>query len=321
MTLTDASSKHLEQWDHFVEHSINGTIFHKLSFLEYHGSKFQDRERHLVVLNGNEVYAQISILLEAQEDGAFRARSPYGGSYGGFAFRSLPRYKQSREIADLLIAYCRETNIREFFITQTPYIFCGESLDTFLFGLLEAGFHSWRREVINYMMLDTKIPVLQAITDSSCRTQVRKAGKNGIVINYNAPLDDAYPLIESTIKKFDKNPTHSYEELKWLHDHFGEHIYFTTAYYEDIPIAAVTNFALNQRVNSSFYFSSNDAYLKLNALRYAIASALQDAQEKGFSCYDFGTSTIDMKANERIFSMKEEFSRTGMFRETLMWKH
>jgi len=320
MIISTANEKQLKSWDDFVDSSINGTIFHKIKFLSYHKGKFRDGEEYLVVLNGHEVYAQLSIYVTRDEKGRKIASSPYGASYGGFVFKSLPTYKIGKEIVGLLLEYLKSNNIESLNITQPSNFYCGSPTDTFIFNLLESGFKSVSRDILNVFKMNSVKPVVEQIENSGNRNQIRKAEKNGVLIRLTAPIEDAYPLIETTIKRFGKSPTHSYEELKWLSENFYNEIYFVVAYYDNTPIASVTNFAINKNVNSSFYISSNPDYLKLNALRYVISSAIQYAQDNGYRYYDFGTSSSLMVANEPVFAIKEEFSKAGLFRESLYWE-
>jgi len=319
MVISKANEKQLSSWDDFIDSSVNGTIFNKRRFLSYHKTKFVEGEEYLVVLNGNEVYAQISIHVTTDETGRKHARSPYGASYGGFIFKSNPTYKIGKSIITAFIEYLKNSDIKSLSITQPGNFFCESPLDTFIFNLMEAGFVSISRDILNVFEIEPSRSIIEQIVSSSARTQIRQAQKKGILIKNRAPVEDAYPLIEATINKFGKTPTHSFEEMKWLSANFSRDIYFVVAYFENIPIASVTNFAINKRVNSSFYISSDPAYMKLNAVRYVISSAIQCAQDDGYKYYDFGTSTSSLVGSEPVFAIKEEFSRTGLFRESLRW--
>jgi hypothetical protein len=315
-----ASERQLEHWDSFVDCSVNGTIFNKRRFLAYHGDKFKDGEQFLVIMNGAETYAQITLYTYLDEQGIKVCKSPYGASYGGFVFKSIPSYKSGKEVVKIFLNYLRDNKIHQCFLRQPAGIFCTQNMDTFIFNLLEAGFISHNREVFNYMDIAGGCPVIEAIHNTACRTKIRKAMKSGIIIDQNAPLDDAWLLIQRTIRRFGKEPTHNRDELKTLMDSFPESIRFTVAYHEGIPIASVTGIALNKTVNSSFYLSTDERYLELRALRYTLERAIQQAQNSGFKLYDFGTSSTMLTAGPGIFAFKEEFSRSGMFRETLKWE-
>src|SRR3954470_17511700 len=78
--------------DAYVADSVDGTLFHRLRFLAYHGSRFAGRERHLVFREGTErVLAVLPLAIETT-GGVTEARSPFGASVGGPALARLPSY-------------------------------------------------------------------------------------------------------------------------------------------------------------------------------------------------------------------------------------
>lgn len=301
-----------------MDASVNGTLFHKRRFLAYHKDKFEGREHYLLVLKGEEIFAQISFATSRDEDGSLCGNSPYGASYGGFVFCKPPSYQEGKEAVSLLIAYLRENNISRFTLRQPPNFFCTSPIDLFIFNLLEAGFVTVHREIFNVVLFDKDVRVMDQLK-SSVRTQIRKAGQLGLRVDERAPLSDVYPLIERTIGKFGERPTHSRKELQWLSDEFPREISFCAAYHEGTPIVAVTNFVLTPNIASSFYLSTDERYIKMNALRFIVGHVLQSAEERGFAAYDFGTSTSGLDANEGLLHFKEQFSNGTLFRETLEW--
>jgi hypothetical protein len=320
MEIKLAGEKQLEKWDTFVDASVNGTIFHKRRFLAYHKDKFAGREHYLLVLKGDEAFAQISFATSVDEEGLLCGSSPYGASYGGFVFCKSPSYQEGKEAVSLLIDYLRENGIHRFTLRQPPDLFCKSPMGLFIFNLLEAGFVTVNREIFNVVLFNENIRVMDQLK-SSVRTQIRKAEQFGLRVDEKAPLSDVYPLIERTIGKFGERPTHSREELQWLSDEFPDEISFCAAYHEGVPIVAVTNFILTPDVASSFYLSTDERYIKMNALRFIVGHVLQRTQDRGFAAYDFGTSTSGLQANEGLLHFKEQFSNGTLFRETLEWTH
>ena len=55
--------KYFDKWNKFVENSNNGTIFHRLDFLNYHGNKFKKNEHHLIILKGDTIFGVINLPL------------------------------------------------------------------------------------------------------------------------------------------------------------------------------------------------------------------------------------------------------------------
>ncbi|HWY35585.1 MAG TPA: hypothetical protein VNX68_13140, partial [Nitrosopumilaceae archaeon] len=57
LNLVEYTSKYYQAWNNFVNSSNNGTLFHRLDFLSYHGKKFESIENHLLFFKGDELFA------------------------------------------------------------------------------------------------------------------------------------------------------------------------------------------------------------------------------------------------------------------------
>lgn len=315
LKLAQANEKQLEKWDKFVDSSVNGTIFHKLQFLSYHKNKFAGRERFLVVLKGEEIIAQISVALDII-DGKHVLRSPYGASYGGFIFAEIPSYQESSEIVRLLIDYMKKHQVHKCILTHSLNCYSDKSLDTYYFTLLENGFHLKNRDISSVKVFDS-LPAEQDVRPVM-RRKFKRAQENGVQINENPNLKEVYQVLYDEQKeKFQCVPTHTLEEFLLLHQLFPSDIYSVAAEYDDKVIAALTLFRVNQKVMLTFYICQNLKYKNMNAVPLLILYELRKSQEQGYSFFDFGTSSINMKANPSLLEFKEGFTRgVGMFRET-----
>ena len=316
-SIADASTRELANWDAHVRTSLNGTLFHTQAFLGYHGRRFADTQRNLVVRKGEFAFAQISLTI-ADVDGRRVARSPFGGSYGGFVFQRLPSYSEGKAIVSAFVAYLRDQGVD--LARLTPSIACcaGESLDTFYFNLLEAGFRSINRDISSVVRLRQSEPILARIAGSA-RNHAAKARKQGIRIVVGAPLADFWPILAATQAKLGTQPTHTQEELATLLERVPDAIVLDVAYHETTPIAGMARFRLTAAVDSSFYLCQLPEFQRLQSLTLLIADALQRDEEAQCDWFDFGTSTAQMQARENLFSFKESFGKTGMFRETFEW--
>lgn len=314
LQIIKASDNFLKKWDDLISQSINGTIFHKRTFLSYHGDKFKDKEKYLVVLDGTNPLAQISLSIDGKV-----AKSPYGASYGGFVFQKLLSYHEGKEVVECLIRYLKKERIRQFRIIMPPAYCSKYSLDTFYFNLMENGFKSINRDIENVVCFSQEPIEQQAATRG--RRMAKKALSKKIQIQTKTnSLKDFYQIMEKTFKKHGQNPTHSKEELNTLIKLLPGKIYFDIAYKDDMPIAGIGFFEVNQRVNSSFYLCQDPAFQNYQGQSLLILEALKRTQKEGFLFFNFGTSSINMVAKENIFTFKENFSKTGFFRETFEWQ-
>lgn len=321
MRIIEADKNTSENWDNLVERSINGTLFHKQRFLSYHGDRFSGRERFLSILDGDAVFAQISLAIESNESDFKTALSPYGASYGGFIFARQPSYAESKKVVSAFLDYLLACDIHCAIVTH-PIPCCAPfALDTFFFCLLEQGFISLQRDISNVVDLASAqhIPIVDSLA-SSVRNQTRKACKSGVVVERNGDMRLFWPVLEKNQQRLQTLPTHTLNELILLHNAFPQEIYADIALHNDIPIAGILYFHINKRVNSSFYLAQDYEYRHLCGLTFLISEALTHSQEQGYAYFDFGTSTQNLKARENLLRFKESFSKIGMFRETFRWK-
>jgi hypothetical protein len=309
----EARPAELARWDHFVENSLNGSIFHLRSFLAYHGNRFEGRERFLVVRKNDGVIAQIAMAVQ-EEGGRTAAVSPYGASVGGFVLAQTPGYSQGSRIAAAFVDYLSRNHIHSVRLTLPPAFHATESLDTFSFNLMEVGFRSINRDITSVVPLDRRSPLSER-----ARRKMRKAQEAGMTIEHRADLQDFWPLMEATYAKHGVRPTHSRSELALLMECFPNRIFASIAWAGDRPVAGICFFAVNPRVMLSFYSCQDPGQPDLPGLGLLLPDAIDRFREQGFRWLDLGTSTVSMQPRPSLFQFKEGYGRTGFFRETLTW--
>jgi hypothetical protein len=308
------TEKLCSQWNDFVEQSNNGTIFHRLDFLNYHKEKFKNNLKNLIVLKGDKIYSILPMAV-FESDSKKTAKSPFGASYGGFIFKKTPNYNTSKEIIKKFIEYCIQDGINEVIITPTIDIYHKNYCETFLFAMLESGFKISNSDITS--IVDLEDPDIENnIFSSKIRNIVRKARKEKLKIVANSNINDFWEVMDITFNKIGKNPTHTIEELIYLNQEFPTSIFCDTAYYEDKPIAGIGYFKINNLVNMSFYLCKDNKYQMMQALSLLVYEGILKSKENGFRYFDFGTSSSNMIGNDNIFMFKESFGAIGRFRNT-----
>ena len=310
------TNEYLEQWEAFVDRSNGGTIFHRLIFLQYHGEKFKQKENHLLILKGNSLFGVLPLAIFIDDEHSI-AESPYGASYGGPVFINPLNYSESREIIDELLDYLSTKHICscKFILPIQP---CYKQYsDTFKLALLEHNFSCPNREISSVTYLNNNIAANEIVT-SRARNMVRKAKKSGVTVKHKADISEFWFTLEKTFDKHGTQPTHTFNELSWLHDQLPEYVYFDVALLKNKPIAGIGYFVINDRVNSSFYLCQDPEYQSTQALSLLIFNALEQSKLNNFMWFDFGTSSNHMIGNENLFRFKESFGAIGHFRETYL---
>jgi GNAT acetyltransferase-like protein len=315
--IADAAGAWIERWDEHIERSVNGTLFHLRRFLAYHGELFRGSERFLLVLDGDTVIAQIPVAIVDDQTGR-RLRSPYGASYGGFAFQRYPTFTQARRVVEAFLAWSEDEKVTQVTITPPMAACSALPLDVVHFALLDGGFRSVNRDVSSVVPLDRDVAVEAAVA-SRTRQNARKALRRGVTIDPRGAIEDFWSVMDATFERHGTPPTHTLEEFRRLADAFPDRVYVDVGYYDGQPVAGVGYFVTNRLVNSSFYLCQRPDQRQLNGLTLCILRGLERAQGDGYRWFDLGTSTVRMQPRESVFRFKEQFASVGQFRETFEW--
>lgn len=317
LSLRRLSNAEATQWDSLVERSNEGTLFHRLDFLRYHGDRFQDQEHHLVFVNGEALCGVLPLAI-MNKGSVLAAQSPYGGSVGGPVFDRVLSYRDSMASVNLLTEYLNSIGVASCSFTLPIRCSHLQYSDTFRLALLEHGFKCVNRDISSVIELPIDSDI-EGRFDSRARNMARKAERSGIQVAARASLDAFWEVLVSTYRKLGETPTHTLEQLKWLAEHHRDRIYADVAFSEGTPVAGVGYFVLNQRTTSTFYIAQDPAYQHLQAISLLLSKGLRDAQSAGFRWCDLGTSSAAEKGRANLFLFKESFGAIGEFRETFRW--
>jgi len=304
-----------EKWNTFVEKSSNGTIFHNLDFLSYHGNKFRENEHHLMFYHDDSLIAIMPFALFNEKDGPV-GLSPYGGSYGGIVHKKHLPFRYANGIVASLIDYLKKEGVQKTFIRPPPHHFY-EVYTSYIEYLLGCyGFKIARQDVLSVIDLRRFKSSPFEIYDKRCRTAIRKAEKVVRIEKWSNEVDAFYKILKQTYDRHCKRPTHSLEELRKLKVMFSTSLKIDIAYLNDEPIAGICEFLCNPRVDLHFYNAHRTKFRQYYAISLLIHEEILWAKEKGYCYLDFGTSAEGFKWNDGLFTFKESFGATGYPRNT-----
>lgn len=316
ISVSRLSESDRSQWDEFVDASNEGTLFHTLRFLGYHGERFASQEHHLVIRKGQSWIGVMPMTL-SEDEGCLIAKSPYGASFGGPVFSQVLTYSESTSVFSELVDYLRNERVARLSITLPPVIFDRSPNQTKILSLQENGFELRNRDITSAVSLNGK--EIHAAISSRARNMVRKAEKQGVSVRRSAPLEDFQAVLDATFRKHGTSPTHSPEELKLLMELCPGEVLVDVAYHDETPVAGICCFGYNSRVNSSFYFANPPEYQHLQGLSLLVVNSLKQSRELGYEWFDFGLSSVQMKGRPGVFRFKESFNSSGWFRESYEW--
>ena len=305
-----------EKWNKFVDKSINGTLFHRLDFLNYHKDKFKNDEHHLVFYKGQEILALLPMAI-INCDGRKIAKSPFGASLGGVILKKTLSYNECSAIVNSFFRFIQENLIARVELTFLPNILANSFCDTFIFTLLENGFKIANSDIMSILNLNNE--TFDENFSTSVKRSIKKSLLNNIQVRFNVDIEDFWQVMTETFRKHNSNPTHSFKEWSYLCENFPDKIWCDVAYYENKPISGIGHISYRDEVDSSFYIANDPKYQEMQGLTLLIKEVLFKSRQNGFKFFDFGTSTANMKARENIFRFKESFGSKGVFRNTFIW--
>lgn len=305
-----------EEWNKLIGNSSNGTIFHRLDFLSYHGQKFEENEHHLIIYKGDTIFGIMPMGLFT-ENGKTIAKSPFGASWGGPVFAKNIKTKDALEVVTLLLEYLNHLNINRCIITVPPTCYHIPYSFSFEFGLLNKGFKVANQELTHVVPLPSKEDLVFSILDSKSRNKAKNALAN-FDFAKKSTIEEFYPILLQDKQRLGSKPTHTFEELKTLNSSFPNEIYFDIAIHKETKAkAGICYFVGNKSCISTFNLSQEDNALGLNGVNALIVSGMKDAVQSGYTYFDFGCSSYKMEIlNIGVSDFKESFGANGLFRNT-----
>jgi hypothetical protein len=321
LRIEKADSNICKSWNEFVESSNEGTIFHRLDFLSYHGNKYADVEHQLVVLKDDDLFGVMPLTI-VEEDGKRRARSPYGGSYGGPCFSKPLSYSDSISFISVFNEYMKSEQVGDVEVTLPIQACYRKYSDTLRFAMIENGYKCVNRDVSSIVYLGEDAD-LSNMVDKKMRDvsrYIKKAKNSGVNIIRGAREREFLEVVNCTHNSLNAKPTHTYDEWKMLQNMFKDRIYADVAYLNGRPIAGIGFIVINKMVTCSFYLCSDPQYRDLNSLFLLLYEAIERLKRAGTIWLDMGTSSVGQRARGNIFRFKENFGSIGMFRETYIYR-
>jgi lipid II:glycine glycyltransferase (peptidoglycan interpeptide bridge formation enzyme) len=301
-----------EEWNMFVKHSNNGTLFHNLDFLSYHGEKYTENEHHLMFYSKQNLAGAMPLAIIGEDERV--AKSPYGGSFGGVVEREYITFKQSEELVDSAVRFLKDT-CDIVFVTPPPFIYSKVPSCYTEFNMLRNGFELYKKEITSVVALNFSDPF--DIFEKRARTAVKKAKKEGVSVEeWSKNYTRFFKLLKQTKARHDAEPTHTLEELKTIWNTLPHSVKLDMAYIDETPVAGILYFICNTQTVLTFYICHDSQYNTSYPVNLLLYNGLVWAEKNSFKYLDLGTTTHDMIPYHSLFMFKESFGSTGYFRDT-----
>ena len=316
ITVHEYEPKCRDEWEKFVLHSNNGTMFHRLKFLDYH-EKNKFNFYHLMFRQGKKM---VGVLPGGLNEGGKVFWSPVGASYGGVVTWDIP-FELSLNIVDSLLEFCNDKKFREIFLIPPPLIYSHNYSQHLEYAMLYRKFDFELHYISHAIHLRYGNDFLKYF-DKTARKSIHKIlREKTITIRESEDYRTFNEILIKNKAKHDIKPTHSLEDMLLLKELLPENLRLLLVYFGDIPIAGSLLFLCNSKVVLCFYNMLLYEYEYLKPVYLIMFETVRWAVENGYEWVDIGVSQ-DTKAENymtpalNLIYFKERFDSRGFLRTT-----
>jgi hypothetical protein len=296
------------EWEALVDRAPDATIFHRLAFLAYHpASRFREHRWKARRGAGGPVVAAIA-LAELAKDGATEWRSPYGGSFGGWATDAGVTLEEHVELVAAVMKEARAAGARALTIATlpAPYLTQGDLAEL---ALVSNGAQCAGEECTHVVDLRGSEEELRARIAGASKRGARKAERLGTAARAGGPEDLArfHALVTESKRELNAAPTHTLEELRAIAGRFPDALTLHVAENAGQLVGGILVFRCNDRAALSFYAIRAQIPEANRAMDLLMERAILDAHRAGHAIFDLGTTTIEGRPNPGLATFKEEW--------------
>jgi len=287
-------------WNAFTGISKNAVFFQHRQYLSYHLHRFE--ERSLVFSKKGKVIALFPATVHEQQI----------ISHGGITFAGLLTGKEIKTaevmlIFDLLKRFYKSQGFEKIVYKASPSIFHQYPAQEDLYALFRHDAKLIRRDI------STCISLPESIRFSETKRQlVRKCEAKQLQVVEQTDYSSFWQLLTSVVAQHGAMPTHSVEEISFLHQQFPSNIRLFEARLDDKLLAGTVLFDFGSVVHTQYMANSNEGR-DMGALDFLI-DHLINQQTSNKQYFNFGISTEQQGRylNEGLVLQKELMGGRGI---------
>lgn len=300
------------QWDEFVRASKNGTFLHLRDYMDYHADRFRD---HSLMFYGHDDRLAAVLPANAIDNQLW---SHQGLTYGGLLLSPNARATEVGRMFKALVAYMSANGLRKLHLKDVPHIYHRQPSD-------ESEYWMWRYgATMETCLISTTVPLhpkLPIVIEKRRNRGVKKALKSGLNIQFNAPIDDFWPIVQENLRiRYGVSPVHSLKEIKLLQNRFPDQILcHVVRNAEGSAVAGIVLYECNERVVHIQYPHATPEGKQQGALDLLYMTLIEDYRQRNtFDYFDFGTSNerAGYYLNDNLILQKEGFGGRGVTYKT-----
>lgn len=299
-------------WDDFVRTSKNGTFLHLRPYMDYHSDRFHD---HSLMFYGDSDRLMAVLPANVVDDQLW---SHQGLTYGGLLLSPHARATEVGRMFKSLVGFMSDNGLRKLHLKDVPHIYHRQPSD-------ESEYWLWRYgATMETCLISTTVPLhpKQSIVIERRRNRgVKKAHEAGLSIEYNAPIDVLWPVVQNNLReRYDVSPVHTLDEIKLLQSRFPKQILcHVVRNSEGAVVAGVVLYECNECVVHAQYGHATPEGKQQGALDLLYMSIIEDYRSRGtFDFFDYGNSNerAGYYLNDNLILQKEGFGGRGVTYKT-----
>jgi hypothetical protein len=291
-----------DQWDSFVEKSVNGVFFHKRRFLSYHENRFIDASL-LIENERGQLIAVLPSAIDPYDDSAIVSHP--GITFGGLVSGNNCRGEKCIQAMDDICQFYREKGYESLRYKSIPHIYQRQLLQDDIYALYRLGANKYRCDISATINLQSRGKL-----SKGRKYEINKGRKNGVTIHSDEKyIAQIWSLLEmSLLEKHQATPVHSLKEILMLNAKFSNEITFLSAQIDNQVIAGLVLFSMGNVLHTQYISAGKEAYVS-GALDFLIESVIGRAVEEGYQYFDYGISNEDQGRilNEGLYRFKRSF--------------
>ena len=301
------------KWDTFIEkESLNGTFLQSRKFLNYH-PKERFKDHSLIVLKGTNTIVALIPACEIDDEGNKTLYSHMGSTFGGIIVnRNSYNVKHIETIISALEEYCIQNSFNEMILKNSSAIFSKDRMDLIDYFLFKNNYKYY--DELSFYVDCKKLPddIISAFS-SGRRRDYKYSLKNGFEfkkLEKDSEIEEFYNLLLGNLKKFNKKPVHSLDEiLEFKNSRLKNIVEFYGVYQQNKMLSGSMVFKFEKEVFHTQYLASDQNNLKLFPMEFLNTNLIRIAKEQGYEYFSFGISTEDhgKVLNEGLAIFKEGF--------------
>jgi len=308
-------NNNLKEWDDFIDSSINGTIFHKQKFLEYHIER-QFSHHSLMFYKKNVLIAVFPASIREKT-----LISHPGASFGGIIYRKIS-LSDLLDILELIEEYAKNKKCENIEIVPPPTIY-NNGDESLIYAL------KWKQYTEREQYFSSIIGIqndinkqINEIIRNKSRSQKYYDNimmKNNLELLWTNNFDEFYPILRKNKERYNAQPTHTLEELNKINDLLPHAIKLLVIKKDGIAIGGNMIFIAKPNLGIIFYNMINYDYSDIQISTIQILESIKWGKDNKIKYLDFGISheagtKHPLIPKISLIKFKEEFGGYGSLR-------